>query len=432
MSTTPTIHEFLDKNKLQVGDLIELTLPDNTIRGTVMPRPQLADDKHIVIKLKSGYNIGINLEHILDVKFISHGSPPQFSAVNPVEVSGELPRVAILSTGGTIASRVDYRTGAVHAALSAADLYGIVPELAQIAKIDTRMIYSMYSEDLTPKNWSVIAEEICRAIYSGVDGVVVTHGTDTMAYTAAALAFSLQGCPVPVVLVGAQRSSDRPSSDAAINLTAAVSIAARAPISGVYVAMHSTIGDQDVAIHYPTRVRKMHTSRRDAFKSISQDPAAFVRGGQVILSDPPPPGRRSLEDFQPKTMFSDEVALVKSYPGMRAESVEALKVRGLILEGTGLGHVPSCIIPSLKRMVKEGVFVGMTSQCIWGRVSMTVYETGRELLNAGVVPLEDMLAETALAKLSWVLANSSSPEEVKQLMRMNISREFSDRSMVTG
>jgi glutamyl-tRNA(Gln) amidotransferase subunit D len=192
------------------------------------------------------------------------------------------------------------------------------------------------------------------------------------------------------------------------------------------------MSDQEVTMHYPTRVRKLHTSRRDAFKSVTQEPAALIRGGEIILCDPPPPGRGNMKSFKPKTEFSDDVALLKSYPGMKTEMIETLKVKGLILEGTGLGHVPSVIIPTLKRMVKNGVFVGMTSQCIWGRVSMTVYETGRELVDAGVVPLEDMLAETALAKLSWALANSSSPDEVKHLMVTRLSGEMSDRSAVAG
>ena len=292
--------------------------------------------------------------------------------------------------------------------MSSEDLHSLVPELSEVARVKPEIMFDIFSENITPRHWSKLARRVARAVREGVDGVVITHGTDTLGYTAAALSFALAGVPIPVVLVGAQRSPDRPSSDAPLNLIAAVTVAGTAPFAGVYVAMHLGESDDRIAFHRGTRVRKNHTSRRDAFTSVGVPPAAvWGRSGleQVAEGLPARGGR-----FNPRTRFDPRAALIKFYPSMPGGAVRAarrLGAKALVVEGTGLGHASNEVIRELASFVKGGGLVCMTSQCIGGRVDLNVYDTGRDLTRAGVLPLEDMLAETALAKVMGVLGTGA-------------------------
>ncbi|MEM2740004.1 MAG: Glu-tRNA(Gln) amidotransferase subunit GatD [Candidatus Bathyarchaeia archaeon] len=416
---------------MEIGDEIRVVSDGTVYEGVLAPRVEYGGEDYIVVKLRSGYNIGIRVSdgRIQVEKLLARREVRYKPPVIP-ESEATLPSVAILGTGGTIASRVDYRTGAVTPIFSADDLYGFTPELAGIARIDVETVFNIFSEDMTPRHWSIIASRIGEYVGKGVDGVVVTHGTDTMGYTAAALSFALRNLPIPVVLVGAQRSPDRPSSDAALNLIGAVTAAARAPFAEVAVAMHRGLSDDEVVFHRGTRVRKCHTSRRDAFKSINSDPIAVYRDHEIeMLTEDY--RRRGEGGFKVEAEFEERVALIKFYPGFDSKIIDQYVdngYRGIVIEGTGLGHVSSRCIPSLKRAVDSGVFVGMTSQCLWGRINMNVYRTGRELQAAGVLPLEDMLPETALVKLMWVLARVDDMDEARRLMLTNIAGEIFSRT----
>src|SRR5437870_10223637 len=295
--------EFLRRSEAGVGDVVEVGTEWGVITGTLVPRYQYDDDRHIVLKLSSGYNVGLSIDRLKGLTRKSSGERPAFvpPPSPPPSPKEELPRVAILGTGGTIASRVDYRTGAVHPAISSEELYALIPELSEVARIEPEVIFSVYSENIEPENWSRIAERVSEAVKDRVSGVVITHGTDTLGYTAAALTFALQGVPIPAILTAAQRSSDRPSSDAVLNLVGAVSVAGYAGFSGVYVAMHENESDRRVALHLGTRVRKNHTSARDAFKSVGVSPAAFWsrREGLEIKLEGLPQRRRGA-NFSPK------------------------------------------------------------------------------------------------------------------------------------
>jgi glutamyl-tRNA(Gln) amidotransferase subunit D len=416
----------------EVGDVIRVKRANGAVyEGILVPRFEYGDPECVVLKLRNGYNIGLKIKDTDVVEKLAEGGKFTYKVQLAPKAVSSLPRVSIIGTGGTIASRIDYRTGAVTPTFTADDLYSMVPELGEIANIDTKVLFNVFSEDMTPKHWTKIAEEVASQFENSIQGVVVAHGTDTMGYTAAALSFALQGLPAPVILVGAQRSSDRPSSDAALNLIGAVVAAVHAPFGEVAVAMHKNLSDDEILIHRGTRVRKCHTSRRDAFKSINTDPLGVVKNKtyhQISSSFKP---RGSLNGFKVKPLFEEKVALIKYYPGFNPEVIERLLdmgYRGIILEGTGLGHVGSICIKAIERARDMGVFVGMTSQCIWGRVNMNIYYTGRDLQKAGVTPLEDMLAETAVVKLMWVLAQTDNIEEVKKLMLTNISGEFSQRT----
>ena len=425
----------LRKSKAKIGSVIRLTSKSGEVfEGTLIPRSDYSDQTHVVLKMKNGYNIGISLDRTEKLEVTGDGEKPHFTKPSPPPNHVGLPKVTIISTGGTIASRVDYRTGAVQPALTAADLASVVPELSSIAEIDTRILFSEYSENIGPMHWKGMADEAAKRIASGAEGIVISHGTDTLHYTAAALSFALANLPVPVLLVGAQRSSERPSSDAASNLTGAVGLAARSDMAGVGVAMHNDLSDHLIIAHLGTRVRKCHTSRRDAFESINSTPLAKydLKTGKIEMTSGVPTRDKSRK-IALKSRFAPNAYLIKFYPGFNPDVINAViseEARGIVLEGTGLGHVSRPLFDPLKKALKRDIPVFMTSQTLWGRVDMNVYNTGRDLLNLGVTPLEDMIAETAIVKLMWVAAQTKSSSKVREMMLQPLAGEITPRTLV--
>mgnify|MGYP000030906064 FL=1 len=423
---------LLKDKGVRVGSNVIVKTNVQEYKGIIMPRYELADDTHIVIKLGNGYNIGISIENILDIVRIDRLSEEKDMLYEVKEVKSSIvrsdrARIALISTGGTIASKIDYRTGGVRAALTAEELNSMVPELSDIASIDSYVLLQEYSENITCKHWSIIADYVKDIIAEGYDGIIIAHGTDTMHYTSAALSFALQNLPIPVVLVGSQRSSDRPSSDAASNLIGATLFASHANVAGVFVAMHASSSDDKIAVHIGTRVRKNHTSSRDAFESIDINPIALIdlNSRSIDMSNIVALPRDKKRTPYVKSRFDERVALIKFHPNFDPSIIDYLVAkgyRGLIIEGTGLGHVSKYCFDSLRSAIEHKMLVYMTSQCIWGRLRMTVYDTGRDLLSIGVIPL-NMLSEVAYAKLSWALANFSL-EEAKEVMLKDIAMEF--------
>lgn len=421
--------ELLARAGADVGDILEATTPWGVVTGTLVPRYLYADDHHVVLKLKSGYNVGLELSKLKGVAVKAKGEKPVFMVPPSPPSKGGLPKVLLLSTGGTIASRVDYRTGGVHPVVKSDELHALIPELSEVADVEPEVLFSIFSENMGPAHWTKLAERVKAAVDGGVKGVVVTQGTDTMGYTAAALSFALAGVPIPIVLTAAQRSSDRPSTDASLNLLGAVATASGAEFSGVYVAMHQGGSDDRIAIHRGTRVRKNHTSSRSAFESVGIPLAALwsKSGFEDVDASLPKRGSRGFK-FRPA--FDGRAALLKFYPSMPPNSVDYLSSTGtkaIVVEGTGLGHVSSPNVAALERHVSKGGLAFMTSQCVDGRVDLNVYDAGRDLLEAGVVPLDDMLAETALAKAMWALGNTKSAEEAKKLMLQRVAGETTER-----
>lgn len=324
-----TALQALRTAECEVGDIIRVTSKGKTYEGILIPRSELGEGTVVIIKIKSGYNIGIKVTTGVKIEKVGVGTKPTFASPPIPKQNPTLPHVVIMSTGGTIASRVDYRTGAVRSAISASDLYGVVPELSDVARVDTEIVFSLYSENITQQHWKVLAETVAKRIEQGVDGVVIAHGTDTMAYTSAALSFALQNLPVPVVIVGAQRSSDRPSSDAATNLIGAVKAAGEAPFAEVGLAMHETISDIAIVVHRGVKVRKCHTSRRDTFKSINGFPIVRVQNQQVTMLTNRYQTRDAKRKLTLKPDFSEKVALVKFYPGLDPEIIDHYVEKGI-------------------------------------------------------------------------------------------------------
>jgi len=416
--------EFLKTNQISVGDSVKI-LVDITYSGIIMPRYEHSDDKHIVLKLNNGYNIGLEISKIEKIEKIQ-SAEKAIEKNEKIEKVAGLPKILLLSTGGTIASKIDYRTGAVTPVLTAEELNSSVPELAKIANIDAQVLFSEYSENIMPEHWLQIAEKINEYSKSDYTGIIIAHGTDTMHYTSAFLSFALAGFPIPIILVGSQRSSDRASSDAALNLISATKFITESKTKGVYIVMHQDENDETVACHFGTRVRKNHTSKRGAFQTIGDNPAFIIAENQIqknITED-----FFKVNEFQPKIYLDTKVALVKYHPGYDPsllDKIIEMGFRGIIFEGTGLGHIGKIMYESVKKANEKGIFLGMTSQCVDGRVRMTVYESGRDLLDLGIIPLENMIPEVALVKAMWAMGNSKNREEVKKIMLENIASELS-------
>jgi glutamyl-tRNA(Gln) amidotransferase subunit D len=428
------LRELLYCAKVAVGDVVRVQTESETFEGTLLPRVENADEWHVVIKQKTGYNIGIAYTGELKIVKIGEAIKPEFRPPPiPLTLDG-LPKVSIISTGGTIASRVDYVTGGVYAAMSSRDLLSIVPELADIAQIEADILYSVFSENINSDHWEGMAKRVAEKIKQGASGIVITHGTDTMGYSTAALSFAIQNLPVPVIFVGSQRSSDRPSSDSATNLVAVVKAAAYAPFAEVVLGMHEGTGDDSIIFHPGTKVRKCHSSARYAFRTVNASPIARYRNEKIeILAE----HYRKRQDSEPiiRNRFEKKVALLKFHPGFDPLIIETLVdtgFRGIVFEGTGLGHVSERCYDAINHAAKAGVLMGMTSQCVWGRVNMNVYSMGRELTRRGVEPLEDMLSETAYVKMMWSLGNSNSPEEARRLLKTNIAGEYNPRTLYDG
>ena len=424
--------KFLKRASAEIGDVIRVTKDKENWEGILIPRSESGDEHHIVLKMKSGYNVGIRLNDSTQIKKIGEGTKPTFTTPPLPETDKKLPRVTIVSTGGTIASRVDYRTGGVRAALSASELYSVVPELAEIAVVETEILFSIFSENITAEHWIATAKAVKKHIENGVSGVVVAHGTDTLGYSAAALSFALQDLPIPIIFVASQRSADRPSSDAATNLVGAVKAAVFAPFAEVVIAMHETVSDTSIVFHRGTKVRKCHTSRRDAFKSINASPIARYKDNKFRMLTKKYRKRDVYRKLKFNTNFDNRVALVKAYPDVDPKVIDwyiEQGYKGIILEGTGLGHVGDYLFSAIGRAVEKNVLVAMTSQCLWGRLNMNVYDQGRDLLSLGVVSLDDMLPETAYVKLRWVLGQTNSVLEAKKLLKENLANEYSVRTL---
>ncbi len=414
---------------------VEVRTAKGKFTGIVLPRSETADPQHIVLKLRSGYNVGVAAAGVEGItvqgrKEAHYKIPEKAFPYDPAK-----PRVKLFGTGGTIASRLDYRTGAVIPAFSPGELYGSVPELADICNLETEKLYGVFSENMGPEQWKGTAEAIGREIERGVQGIVIGHGTDTMHHTAAILSFMVQDSPVPIVMVGSQRSSDRPSSDAALNLMHSVKTAAESSIAEVMVCMFGPTSDDYGLLHRGTRVRKMHSSYRSTFRTIGDVPLAMVSREKITPLRSDFKQRRRDRHVTVNTAFEEKVSIVYYYPNMKPDIIDALidnGYRGIVIAGTGLGHVNKPLYPALKRAHDKNIAVYMTVQTLWGYVQMYVYDTGRDMMELGVVPGANMLPEVGYVKLGWALGQTSDMQKVREIMLTPIAGEITDREPSNG
>ena len=403
--------------------------------GTVLPRSENDDDRHIVIKISTGYNIGIDIDTIKMMKETGFQKANYKIPEKEFPYSDHLPSVKLFGTGGTIASRLDYRTGAVIPAFSPGELYGAVPELADICNLTTEKLFAVFSENMGPSQYITLAKAIGKEISNGIDGIIIGHGTDTLHHTAAALSFMIQDSPIPIILVGSQRSSDRPSSDAALNLMHAVYAAGHGDIAETLVCMFGPTSDEYGFLHRGTRVRKMHSSYRSTFRTIGDIPVATVTRNEVKPIKENYNPRRKDRNVKILPYFNEKVTMLYYYPNMKPDILDSLVdagYKGIVIVGTGLGHVNKELYPAIERATKKGVSIYMTLQTIWGYVHMFVYDTGRDMMAKGVIPAGNMLSEVAFIKLGWALGQTEDPVEVKKIMLSPINDEITEREPYNG
>ena len=426
---------LLKKYNVRVWGHAKVETTRGPFEGTILPRSENDDDQHIVMKIITGYNVGIDVNTVTKMEETGYKKANYAIPEKEFPYTDGLPKVKLIGTGGTIASRLDYRTGAVIPAFSPGELYGAVPELADICNLETEKVFAVFSENMGPKQYIALAKAIGKEIERGVDGIVIGHGTDTLHHTAAALTFMVQDSPIPIVLVGSQRSSDRPSSDAALNLMHAMKAAGEGDIAEVMVCMFGPTSDEYGLLHKGTRVRKMHSSYRSTFRTIGDIPLAMINRKEITPLKKEYKHRRKDKNVKILPYFDENVAMLYFWPGMPSKVMDSLidaGYKGIIIVGTGLGHVNKDLYPAIERAQREGVHVFMTLQTLWGYVHMFVYDTGRDLMAKGIIPLGNMLPEVAWVKLSWVLGQTSDPKKVREMMLKPVNDEISEREPYNG
>ncbi len=421
--------------KEHAGDYILITTNQEEIKGTLL---ESYEKDIVLIKLDSGYNQGIARDDIKGIKVIKKAEERKEGVERKQD--GSLPGVSLIVTGGTISSRLDYKTGGVKWLMSPAELFSIAPRMLEIVKVNSiEKPFMLASENMSAREWQIIAKRAAELLNKTENrGIIITHGTDTLHYTAAALSFMLKNLNKPVVLTYSQRSTDRGSSDTALNLACAAH-AAISNIAEVMLVGHGSMNDEYCLALRGSKVRKMHTSRRDTFRPINCMPIAKIyKNGKTEIMQEHSSKRDENKKVEADTSFEEKTALIKYYPGAKPDILEFLTkqgYKGAVIEATGLGHVATDEsrnnwLPAIKNAVKAGMTVCFAAQTIYGRLDPYVYSPGRKLLKAGVIFLEDMLPETAYVKLGYILGHknwANNREKIKEMMLTNIAGEINKR-----
>ncbi|MBI4214580.1 Glu-tRNA(Gln) amidotransferase subunit GatD [archaeon] len=450
MTYSKKLQSLIDAAHAKEGGEVRVAVDSRIFEGVLLPRPELGSPDFLILKLNNGYNVGLAYHSSMRIERggkepleVKHevaaelGKAKEFMAGKLVFDESK-PHVSVISTGGTIASRVDYATGGVKWLADPEEFLLNIPELRESVCVSS--IHSPLkkaSEDMGAEDWQRIANMAHKELNKPDNaGVIVTQGTDTLHFTAAALSFFLHNLNKPVVLVGAQRSSDRGSTDTAINLICSAWVAGHAPLAEVGICMHASMSDDYCLFNRGTKVRKMHTSRRDAFRPINELPLAKVwPDGKIEVTNknhrPRSDGKVELDD-----KFEEKVALIKSYPGSDPRIIDFLAekgYRGIVVEATGLGHVPleakKSWLSHLKKAINDGITICFAAQTLYGRLNHNVYSPARLMHDLGVIYCEDMLPETAYIKLGWTLGHTRNDEEVRRMMLHNYAGEISARTL---
>jgi glutamyl-tRNA(Gln) amidotransferase subunit D len=429
------LRERLVKDGIRTWSKVCITKGHATYEGVLLPRSQHTADAYVTLKVDTGYNLGVLVDENTRIEEIGYKKGHYQLPSVDVSFKKELPNVTLLGTGGTVASRLDYRTGAVLPAFTPEELFSAVPELTSAVNLTPKTLYQILSENFRPEYWVKTAEAIGKEIESGAGGVIIGHGTDTMCTTGAALAYFLRNLPVPVVLVGSQRSSDRPSSDGPRNILYAAKLAGYENFAEVVVCMHGGTSDSYNLIHRATRCRKMHSSRRDTFRTLDDVPLGKISESGVTWFKRDVRSRSAKEDFYVDTKIDTRVGMLYSYPGMNTDILDSMVDKGyhgIVIIGTGLGHVGTDMFPPLERCQEEEIPVVLVVEPLFGYIHLRVYETGRDMLARGVIEGGNMLPSAAYTKLIWVLGHTRNVEEVEKLMQTDLAGEITAREGPRG
>ena len=416
----------------ETGDRIEIKINEKIEKGILL-------DSHdrgiLLLKLDSGYNIGLRKEEISKIKIIKRKKEKKEE--EELKLSGKKPIIDFYLTGGTISSKLDPETGGVKWLIDSNELFKMYPGIFDVADIRIKTPFSKASENMDSNDWIRLAKLVGKSLKdNNVKGVIISHGTDFLHYTSSALSFMLGKLNKPVVLTYSQRSSDRGSSDSRLNLICAARMAL-SDVAEVMLVGHATINDDYCYALRGTKVRKMHSSRRDTFRPINCKPIAKIwDDGRIEMIDNNVVKRNIKRPVKIDAVFDNRVGLIKFYPGQSPSVLDYYKkkgYRGIVIEMSGLGHVISegknNWIPKLKEIISKGMFVYAVAQTLYGRLDPLVYSPGRKLQEIGVNYLEDILPETSLVKLGWILGHPSWRGSVATALKMkeNIAKEFNPR-----
>ncbi|MEC9350997.1 MAG: Glu-tRNA(Gln) amidotransferase subunit GatD [Candidatus Thermoplasmatota archaeon] len=399
-----------------------------------------AGPKLITLKLANGYNVSYPESYVESVEILDEVEMSEEEGPTPIEQDESLPLVHLIHTGGTIASKVDYATGAVTARFEPHELLESVPELRSVARLRVVKLGNMWSDDIRPRHWNRMLRATEEAFAEGAVGVVITHGTDTLHLSAAAMGYGWSGNggrpPGRIVVTGSQRSPDRGSSDAAENLVAAVHWAAHGPAPSGYrdasvVVLHADSSDGRCAVLPGIASRKYHSSRRDAFKSINQNPLAWINndgtGPSIEMAEHEPADAR-VEAISPM-MFDEDTRIAQFIADAHLQPDLVMSVikdgyDAILFHGTGLGHLPisdpqddSPENTKLRLMLEDhcanGGVVVVVAQTIHGPMNMNVYAKGREQQEMGIIGHGSLCPPgSALVKLHHLLSRGGGQETV--------------------
>ncbi|MBT3865882.1 Glu-tRNA(Gln) amidotransferase subunit GatD [Candidatus Woesearchaeota archaeon] len=426
------------KKNITINTKIKIITKDaRTFEGLVLPD---TTNQKVVLKLSSGYNIGILSKNIKETKTLKKQITKK-TKLPKLKTNKNLPTISILHTGGTIASKVDYETGAVLSQFSPEDIVSMFPEIKSLANIDSKLVRNMWSSNMNFNHFNLLAKAVEKEVKKGVKGIIVTLGTDALTYASAALSFILEGIEIPVIFTASQRSSDRGSSDAFLNLYCAVKFAKEANFAGVAICMHGSSEDDYCNVLPACKTKKLHSSRRNTFQPINTTPIAKVTTENIEFFPETHHKKRNNSKLKLKLLNPKlKLGILRFHPHFQSSMLEPVKkFDGLIIEGTGLGNGPvECVdeftkenektIKTITSLTKE-IPVTMTTQCVFGRVNMNVYSYGRKILDSGVWGNHtDMLPETAFIKLAWLLSNYNK-KDIKELYHENLRGEISERTL---
>ncbi|MCL2862735.1 MAG: Glu-tRNA(Gln) amidotransferase subunit GatD [Methanimicrococcus sp.] len=418
----------------KTGDFVKVEKDGVVFEGRVIP----GEAGYITLKMAGGGYVAGFLEKEVQITLMQTATaetePPKQVVRNTAKGAGIIAspsgkKITIITTGGTIATYLNPETQTVAPSFTGEDILLEVPELEGFADFKIRDVFCLLSENMKPKNWKELAQVIYDEIKAGADGIIVTHGTDTMTYTAAAAAYMID-TPVPIVFTGAQRSPDRPSSDNHMNMMCAARAAA-GDIAEVLIVMHGSVSDDYCALHRAVKARKMHTSRRDTFKSVNMSPIAnmdYFTGELTFLSGFTDYARRGENALKITPLLEEKCAIVKFVPGADAAIFDYYiekGYKGIVLEGVGLGHVSEDWIPALMRAADKKIPVVVTSQCINGKTALETYETGLAMKDAGVAEAADQTTEAVFVKLMWLLGQGLDYDKVKELISTKMKGDMS-------
>ncbi len=419
----------LETKNISFGDLIEIKVDKEEFNGEFIRE----EENLVIIKLKSGYDIAIPKDTIDSIYIIDKSIKIEEKEEKESKSKIENPDITIITTGGTISSKIDYKTGGVSPSIDSKDYFRISPDLQKQGKIAVVNLMRKLSENMLPSDWIKIAEESYSEIKNGSKGIIVTSGTDTMHFASAALSFLLNPLSVPIVFTGSQRSTDRGSTDAATNLLLSAFAAKNFQGGESVICMHANLNDEYNYILRGNKARKMHTERRDAFRPINIKPLAKVYTDGKIKEISPEIITKK-ENTRLNDKIDDKVKLIYGYPSMGGDIIDYYtnnKVHGLVIAATGFGNLPledKTVVDALKKAEKEQIPIVITSQTVYGSTNKFVYSTLREISKFdNIMYVGDMTTETAFVKLMFALGNSKELEEIKKIMSNNLAGETKER-----